>query len=96
MSITDRDDDRIRALFREELDRREKEKQDDCSHFKSGTIRSTGKNSFEVVCDDCGKVMGEQERRNAFSDENNLPFTSTEIQHSKKEYVEKNKERGLS
>ena len=96
MSIKDLDDDRIRALLREELDQREKEKQDLCDHFKSGTIRSTGENSFEVICDSCGKVMGEQERRNAYSGEKNSPFVSIETRHSQKEYIKKNKERGLS
>lgn len=96
MSIANLDDDRIRALLREELDQRDKEKQDLCTHFKSGTIRSTGENSFEVVCDGCGKVMGEQERRNAFSDESPSSFISIETRHSKKEYIQKNKERGLS
>lgn len=96
MSITNLDDDKIRALLNEELDRRDKEKQDLCTHFKSGTIRITGENLFEVVCDDCGKVMGEQERRNAFADESTSSFTSIETRHSNKEYIEKNKERGLS
>ena len=95
MSITDSDDDRVIQLLREELDRREKDKQDLCNHIKSGTIRSTGKNSFDVVCDNCGKVMGEQERRNAFGGEENPTFTSIETRHSDKEYVKKNKERGL-
>lgn len=96
MSITDLDDDRIMELLREELDRREKDKQDLCDHFKSGTIRNTGKNSFDVVCDDCGKVMGEAERRNAYAGDKNLPYTSIEVQHSSKEYIRRNKERGLS
>lgn len=86
----------MRKLLREELDRRDKEKQDLCDHFKSGTIRNLGTNSFEIVCDQCGKTMGEEEKKNAYSGESNLPFTSIEVKHSQKEYVQKNKERGLS
>ncbi len=86
----------MRKLLSEELDRRDKEKQDACNHFRSGTIQKTGENSFNVVCDDCGKTMGEDEKKNAYSGEKNLPFTSIEVSHSQKEYVQKNKERGLS
>jgi hypothetical protein len=95
MDITDIDDDRVLDLLRRELDRREHEKQDLCEHFRSGTIRNTGVNSFDVVCDDCGKVMGEEERKNAYGSKKQLPLTDFESQTAKKEYVQKNKERGL-
>lgn len=86
------DDDRLRQLLREELDRREKEKQDICNHRKSGTIRSLGENSFEVYCDECGKLMGEHEKKNAFAGMPTPPLNSTETNHANKVYVKRKDE----
>jgi hypothetical protein len=61
IKVADLDDDRIRQLLREELDFREKEAQDRCSHSRSGFIMNGA-----VRCDDCSKIMGEYELDNAY------------------------------
>lgn len=57
MSIEDLDDERIRVLLNEVLDKREEKKQKLCSHKRSGTL--IGK---ELTCDQCGKVLGEEDK----------------------------------
>ncbi len=61
--MLDFDDERIRALLREELDRREAEKQHACLHRRSGTILSSG----VVRCDDCQKILDLDDKYNAYA-----------------------------
>ena len=81
MDITDIDDDRIRALLSEELDRREKEKQKLCYHRKSGTFIDM----YTVKCDECGKIMGDYEKENAFAGMETPPLSPVEQKLTGKE-----------
>ena len=62
MRELDFDDDRVLQLLRKELDRREQEKQSLCHHRKSGTIDE----NLIVKCDECYKILGEDDRANAY------------------------------
>ena len=57
------EDERVRAIICEELDRRKIEAQRLCQHRRSGTIMAGGL----VRCDECGKTMGEYELENAYA-----------------------------
>ena len=60
MTKLDFDDEQVRQLLREELDRRELEKQKKCNHRASGTINI----DLTIECNQCGKVLGEEDRDN--------------------------------
>ena len=81
MDITDIDDDRIRRLLSEELDRRDEEKKELCHHNKSGTLIDM----YTVKCDECGKIMGDYEKENAFSGMPTPPLSPVEQKHTGKE-----------
>lgn len=63
----DFDDERVRLLLKEELDRREKEKQDACNHRRAGTIIKG-----EMRCDDCAKFLDDNDLANAYCDGDNV------------------------
>lgn len=69
MEELDLNDERIRELLNEELDRREKEKQNTCNHRRAGTMLS----NHDVRCDDCGKILDEKDLENAYTDGDDTP-----------------------
>lgn len=71
--MIDFNDKQVLDLLRTELDRREHEKQQQCSHLVSGTM----KQDRTVICDACGKSMDQYDIDNAFS-EDTMEFSSIE------------------
>ena len=60
--LDDIDDDRLRTIVREELDRRERETQSACYHRRSGTMDI----NLTVKCDECNKILGDDDRAVAY------------------------------
>ena len=63
MEELDFKDKRVLDLLRIELDRREKEVQQQCSHLVSGTMQQ----DRTIICDACGKTMSQYDVDNAFA-----------------------------
>ena len=62
MDLDNIDDERLKRIVIEELDRRVKEKQQLCGHVKSGTLRGG-----VVYCDTCDKALDEDDLDNAYT-----------------------------
>lgn len=68
MDLENASDERVRRIVREELNRRDQEKQARCRHAVSATQEGglLGAGGY-LRCDDCGKIMGDEERANRFT-----------------------------